>query len=314
MAEQTDTRPAVDLSVVIPVFNEEENLPDLHRRLVEVLDTLNRSFEIILVDDGSTDRSFEILRQLHAKDPRVRAVRFSRNFGHHIALTAGLDAARGRAVVMMDADLQDPPGEIPRLLAKHAEGYHLVYGIRRERHDPWLKKATSKLFWWILRRFTDVPIPAGQTMLRVLDRRIVDEMKSMRERARFVHGMMAWVGYDATTVEVEHAPRTKGHSKYNLGRMFKLAFHAVTSFSTLPLRMATYGGFACGIISGVVMAYYIIRKLIFGFSMPGFATIVVAIIFFGALQLLMLGIIGEYLGRTYQEVQQRPLYIVRDIL
>jgi dolichol-phosphate mannosyltransferase len=304
--------PAV--SVVIPVYNEERTLPTLYRELVRVLDGGGDSYELVFVDDGSSDGSFGVLRALHGADGRVRVLRFSRNFGHHIALTAGLDVARGDAVVMMDADLQDPPAEIPKLLGKHREGYHVVYGIRRERHDPLGKRVTSALFWGLLRRFSDVPIPAGQTMLRVLDRRVVDEIRAMRERSRFVHGMMAWVGFDATSVEVDHAPRSEGASKYDVGRMLRLAFHAVTSLSTVPLRLATYGGLLGGVISAAVLVYYLLRRLLFGFSVPGFATIVVAIMFFGAVQLLMLGIIGEYVGRTYREVQGRPLYILRETL
>ena len=249
MNDQVKPESRPEISIVVPVYNEEESLQDLYARLVEVLHPLGKTFEIVFADDGSRDRSFEIIRELRQNDPRVRGVRFSRNFGHHIALTAGLDMACGQVIVLMDADLQDPPSEIPKLLAKHGEGYQLVYGIRRQRHDPWLKKATSALFWWILQRFSDVPIPAGQTMLRVLDRQLVDQMNSMRERARFVHGLMAWVGFDSTSVEVEHAPRTKGQSKYNVPRMFKLAFHAVTSFSIVPLRLATYSGLAAGIMS-----------------------------------------------------------------
>jgi len=303
-----------ELSVVLPVFNEEENLRDVHQQLVSELGKLNKSFEIVFVDDGSRDKSFEILREINKADPRVRAVRFSRNFGHHIALTAGMDIARGDAVILMDADLQDPPSEIPKLLDKRDEGFQLVYGIRKERHDPLLKKLTSRMFWWILRKFSDVPIPAGQTMLRVLDRKIVDEMKNMRERARFVHGMMAWVGYDVTSVEVEHAARTKGKSKYNVARLFKLAFHAVTSFSVVPLRLATYCGFGGALVSAVMALYFVWRKLFLDIPVLGFAATIVAILFVGSVQLMVLGIFGEYIGRIFQEVQQRPLYVVREIL
>ncbi len=303
-----------ELSVVLPVFNEEENLRDVHQQLVSELGKLNKSFEIVFVDDGSRDKSFEILREINKTDPRVRAVRFSRNFGHHIALTAGMDIARGDAVILMDADLQDPPSEIPKLLAKRDEGFHLVYGIRRQRHDPILKKITSAMFWGILQKFSDVPIPAGQTMLRVLDRKVVDGLKTMRERSRFLAGLMAWVGFETTCVEVEHAPRMKGVSKYNFAKQLKLAFHAVTSFSVVPLRIASYLGIVMAIVSGLVGLFFIAKKAFFGIDAPGFAFIIVSIFFVGSIQMIMLGIFGEYLGRIYQEVQDRPLYVVKETL
>jgi polyisoprenyl-phosphate glycosyltransferase len=312
---------SIEFSVVIPIYNEEDNIPELCSRLKTVMQMLCTTmklpedcYEIIMVDDGSRDSSWRLIREIHAKDSRVKGISFSRNFGHHIAITAGLDQAKGRAIVLMDGDLQDPPEEILSLYNKFQEGYDLVYGIRQQRKDPFLKKATSYLFWWILRRFSGVDIPQGQTMLRILSRRLVDVLKEMKEHARFIHGMMAWAGLNVTTLEVKHNPRTRGKSKYNIPKMFRLAFHAVTSFSTIPLRLAIYMGFASSLISFFVGMYFLYKKIFYGIPVMGYASIVVSIFFVGGIQLLVLGIFGEYLGRTYQEVQRRPLYIFKETL
>ncbi|MFN3740965.1 MAG: glycosyltransferase family 2 protein [Thermodesulfovibrionales bacterium] len=302
-----------EFSVVIPIFNEEENIPELYGRLTAVMEKLG-SYEIIMVDDGSKDKSWELIKELHNKDKRVKGISFSRNFGHHIAITTGLDHARGEAVILMDGDLQDPPEEISRLYQKFKEGYDIVYGIRKVRHDLFLKRLTSSIFWWILRKFSGVNMPAGQTMLRILSKRVVDVLREMREYARFVHGMMAWTGFNVTTVYVQHNPRYRGRSKYNIPRLFKLAFHAVTSFSTVPLRLATYTGLASSFVSFLTGLYFIYRKIFFSIPILGYASIIVSIFFVGGIQLLVLGILGEYLGRTYQEVQRRPLYIVKEFL
>jgi glycosyltransferase involved in cell wall biosynthesis len=309
----------LEFSVVIPVCNEQQNIPELHSRLTNVMETLCRRenlsgycYEVILVDDGSSDASWSIIEDIHGKDGLVKGISFSRNFGHHIAITAGLDYAKGRAIILMDADLQDPPEEIAKLFEKFKEGYDLVYGIRKQRKDPFFKRASSSLFWWILRRFSGVDMPRGQTMLRILSRRLLNVLKDMRERARFIHGMMAWSGFKAETVEVEHKPRTKGRSKYNVARMLRLAFHAVTSFSTVPLRLATYMGLASSVVSFLIGAYFLYKKIFLGIPVLGFAAIIVSIFFVGGIQLLVLGIFGEYIGRTYQEVQRRPLYIIKE--
>lgn len=308
-------------SIVIPVFNEEENIAELYQRLTAVLQDLcskegrgRDGFEIILVDDGSADRSWELIRGLHEKDPRVHGVSFSRNFGHHIAISAGLDIAAGDAVVLMDGDLQDQPEEIPRLWSRFKEGYELVYGIRREKKDTLLKRATSSLFWWFINRLSGIQIPENQTLLRIFDRRILEVLTGMRERARFLHGMIAWTGFKSCLQEVEHAPRQRGVSKYNFMKLFKLAFHAITSFSTVPLRVATYLGVAGSGIGLLYGCYFLYKKIFLGIPVLGYASIIVAVLFIGGVQLLMLGIMGEYIGRVYQEVQNRPLYVVRDRL
>jgi len=312
---------SIKFSVISPIYNESENLQELYNRLTVVLENLCNeegcpplSYEVILVDDGSTDNSWQVIKALHEKDSRVKGISFSKNFGHHIAITAGLDRAQGDAVILLDADLQDPPEEIPKLLREFKKGNDLVYGIRQQRHDSAFKKLTSYLFWWILRRFSGVNIPQGQTMLRIMSRRLVEVLKEMREHARFIHGMMAWAGFTVSTVEVQHSPRMKGKSKYNIPKMFKLAFHAVTSFSTLPLRLATYTGFLSAFTSIIVGGYFIYKKIFYNIPVLGYASIIVSIFFIGGVQLLVLGILGEYLGRTYQEVQKRPLYILKEIV
>lgn len=308
-------------SIVIPIYNEEENIRELFRRLTAVMENLcvnegisADSYEIIMVDDGSTDCSWQFIKELHKKDLRIKGINLSRNFGHHIAITAGLDYSKGEAVILMDGDLQDPPEEIPKLYERFREGYDLVYGVRQERQDNVLKKITSYLFWWILRRFSGVSMPQGQTMLRIMSRRMTDVIKEMREHARFIHGMMAWTGFTVSTLEIKHNPRFKGKTKYNLARMFKLAFHAVTSFSTVPLRLATYLGFISSLISLIIGIYFSYLKIFYGIPVLGYASIIVSIFFVGGIQLLVLGIFGEYIGRTYQEVQRRPLYIIREYI
>ncbi|MEW6108439.1 MAG: glycosyltransferase family 2 protein [Nitrospirota bacterium] len=309
----------VKFSIVIPIYNEEKNIPELCRRLTNVFDTLCNaekldvdSYEIIMVDDGSTDNSWSDIKAAHERDRRFKGISFSRNFGHHIAITAGLDYAKGDAVILMDGDLQDPPEEIPKLYEEFKKGYDLVYGIRQHRNDPVFKRITSFLFWWILRRFSGVDIPQGQTMMRLMSRRLVDALNEMREHARFIHGMMAWAGFNVTSVEVEHHARIRGKSKYNIAKMFRLAFNAVTSFSTVPLRLATYIGFISSFISLIVGLFFVYQKIIHGIPVPGYASIIVSIFFVGGVQLLVFGIFGEYLGRTYQEIQRRPLYILKE--
>jgi dolichol-phosphate mannosyltransferase len=306
-------------TIIIPIYNEEENIPELYSRLSSVMEGLcgregypPDSFEVLMVDDGSKDRSWQLILGLHEKDPRVKGMSFSRNFGHHIAITAGLDHAMGESVILMDGDLQDPPEEIPKLYDTFREGYDLVYGIRRKRKDTLFKRLTSFLFWGMLRRLSGVDIPKNQTMLRILSRRVVDVLRDMREYARFIHGMMAWTGFRVTTLEIEHSERMKGKSKYNIPRLFKLAFHAVTSFSTVPLRLAIYTGLVSSFLSLVVGLYFIYKKIFYNIPVLGYASIIISIFFVGGVQLLMLGIFGEYLGRTYQEVQRRPLYILKE--
>lgn len=306
-------------SVVIPIFNEEENIPELYRRLTAVMERLcrdealpNNAYEIIMVDDGSRDGSWRLIKELNEKDGRVTGISFSRNFGHHIAITAGIDAAGGDAVVLMDGDLQDPPEETLKLYKGYREGYDLVYGIRKTKKDVILKRFTSYLFWWVINRLSGMELPRNQTLLRIMDRKVIDALKGMREKARFVHGMMAWTGFRVCTIEVNHSPRLRGESKYDIFKLFKLAFNAITSFSTFPLRLATYVGLTSSAIGMVYGLYFLHKKIFLDIPVPGYASTIIAIFFMGGVQLLILGVMGEYIGRVYQEVQQRPLYIIRD--
>jgi dolichol-phosphate mannosyltransferase len=303
----------VEFSIVIPVYNEEENVLELHRRLGTVMERLG-TYEIIFVDDGSKDKSWQLVKELHEKYPNVKGISFSRNFGHHIAITAGIDHAKGETIILMDGDLQDPPEEIPKLYGKLKEGYELVYGIRKEKNDSILKRFASFVFWWFINSFSGINIPRNQTLLRIFDRKILDALNSMRERSRFIHGMIAWTGFKTALQEVEHAPRERGKSKYNVVKLFRLAFNAITSFSTLPLRLATYLGLLSAGVGMFYGFYFIYKKIFLGIPVLGYASIIVAVLFVGGIQLLILGIIGEYLGRVYQEVQARPIYILREKL
>lgn len=300
-----------EFSVIIPIYNEEENISELYRRLTGAMEKLG-TYEIILIDDGSKDKSWQIIKELHDKNPCVKGLSFSRNFGHHIAITAGLDHAEGKTIILMDGDLQDPPEEIPKLFKRFNEGYDLVYGIRREKKDSILKQFTSFVFWRLINMLSGMNIPRNQTLLRLFDRKILEVLKSMRERARFIHGMMAWTGFRTALQEVEHAPRERGVSKYNAVKLFRLAFNAITSFSTFPLRLATYLGLLSSGFGLFYGFYFIYKKIFLGIPVLGYASIIVAVLFVGGIQLLILGIIGEYLGRVYQEVQARPVYIVKE--
>lgn len=304
-------RPASELiSVVAPVFNEVDTLFAFYARVVGAL--ADRPFELVLVDDGSTDRSAEIIAGIAAEDPRVRVLTLTRNFGHQAALTAGLDHARGNPVVMLDSDLQDPPELIPQLLARWREGSDIVYAVRRRRAgERRFKLATAKLFYRVFSRLTSVNLPPDSGDFRLLDRRPLDALLSMRERARFLRGMTAWVGYTQTVVEYDRDPRLNGETKYTLPRMVALSLDAISSFSHLPLQLATWCGFALSAFAFACIPLIVALRLA-GSYLPGFGTVTIAILLLGGIQLIALGIIGEYLGRIYDEVKRRPLYLVRE--
>lgn len=303
------------LSVVAPVYNEEAILPELYRRVSAVLDGTGVSWELILVNDGSRDRSPEIMRELHDRDSRVKTVSFARNFGHQVAITAGTDYARGDAVVVIDADLQDPPEAIVDLLAKWREGYEVVYAIRSERKgETWFKEFTAKLFYRIIYRITEIDIPMDTGDFRLMDRKVVDALKGMREKHRFMRGLSVWVGFRQTGVHYVRAERYAGETKYPLKKMLRFALDGITSFSYLPLQLATYIGFVAAGVSIIGIVAAIILRLSGGHAFLGQATTLVSVLFLGGVQLISLGIIGEYLGRIYDEVKGRPLYIVREAL
>ncbi len=301
-------------SIIAPIYNESQSLPELYRRVREVMDSTGEPWELILVDDGSTDGSTEIIRQFSASDKRVRPVIFARNFGHQLAVTAGLDYARGGAVVIIDADLQDPPEVILDLIAKWREGYEVVYAVRGEREgESWFKLATASLFYRIIYRITDVKIPLDTGDFRLLDRKVVDVLRQMRERHRFLRGMSVWVGFKQTGVEYRRAARFAGQTKYPFKKMFKFAWDAITSFSFLPLQVATYLGFISAGISILAIPIVAVMRITgTQEAFAGQATTLIAVLFLGGVQLISLGILGEYIGRLYDEARGRPLYIVRE--
>ena len=301
------------ITVVVPVFNEKESLPELYRRMSEALDSLGETWELILVDDGSQDGSTEIIRQLAKQDDRVTPIIFARNFGHQIAVTAGLDYSRGQAVVIIDADLQDPPEIIPELIEKWREGYQVVYAVRSEREgETWLKTATASMFYRLIFRITDVKIPLDTGDFRLLDRKVVDVMCRMRERHRFLRGMAAWVGFRQVGVPYRRAARFAGVTKYPFRKMLRLALNAITGFSYFPLQVATYIGFISAGISIIVIPFVIGLRLLGSQAFFGQASTLLAVLFLGGVQLICVGILGEYIGRIYDEVKGRPLYIVSE--
>ncbi|GCE48870.1 dolichol-phosphate mannosyltransferase [Thermosporothrix hazakensis] len=301
-------------SIVAPVFDEEETLPHFYQTVVNVMEEVGEPFELVLINDGSRDGSYEIMRQLHARDGRVRVINFSRNFGHQIAISAGLDYARGKAVVIIDSDLQDPPEVIPELIERWKEGAQVVYAQRSHRRgETFFKLWTAALFYRLIERITSVRIPRDTGDFRLLDRHVVDVLVQMREQHRFMRGLSVWVGFRQVMVPYERHERFAGTTKYPLRKMVKFSLDAITSFSHLPLKLATTFGFILAIISllGILVAAAI--RLFTG-QIVGQASTLILVLFMGGIQLIFLGIIGEYLGRIYDEVRRRPLYIVSEVL
>ena len=303
------------VSIVAPVYNEEAILEELYRRVSAVMETSGETWELVLVNDGSVDRSSEIMRALHARDPRVKVVDFARNFGHQVAITAGADYARAAAVVIIDADLQDPPEVILDLVAKWREGYEVVYAIRAERKgETWFKEITAKLFYRLIYRITDIDIPMDTGDFRLMDRKVVEALRDVREKHRFMRGLSVWVGFRQAGVKYVRAERFAGETKYPLKKMLRFALDGITSFSYLPLQLATYFGFAAAAIAVLGIVITVILRLSGSQAFYGQASTLVSVLFLGGVQLISLGIIGEYLGRVYDEVKGRPLYIVREAL
>jgi dolichol-phosphate mannosyltransferase len=303
----------ITYSIVAPVFNESESLFKLYERVSAVMRKMREPWELVLVDDGSTDGSTDAIRALAKKDPRVRPIIFARNFGHQIAITAGWDYSRGDAVVIIDADLQDPPEAIPELAAKWKAGYEVVYAIRAEREgEGWFKRLSASIFYRLIYSITDVRIPVDTGDFRLMDRKVVDVLKTMRERHRFPRGMSAWVGFKQIGVRYKRSPRFAGVTKYPFKKMFLLALNAITSFSYFPLQVATYFGFFSAGLAILAIPVVVYLRMAGIPQFTGQATTLIAVLFLGGIQLISLGVLGEYIGRLYDEAKGRPLYILRE--
>jgi polyisoprenyl-phosphate glycosyltransferase len=302
-----------ELSVVIPVFNEGENIPVLLARLLPVLAGITAHYEVLFVDDGSSDDTLARVRKAAAEEPRIRALSFSRNFGKEVALAAGIDHAHGDAVVLIDADLQHPPETIVTFVAKWREGYDMVYGQRTDREaDGPLRRWLTMKFYALFNQFGETPLPNGAGDYRLMDRKVVDALRKFGERARFTKGLYAWVGFKSIGVPFEMEDRLHGTSKWGYGKLTSFAFDGLSSFSTLPLKLATYAGVFISLFAFGYALVTALKTFILGADVPGFPTIVVSVMFFSGIQLIFLGVIGEYIGRIFAEVKRRPLYLVAE--
>jgi polyisoprenyl-phosphate glycosyltransferase len=302
-----------ELSVVIPIYNEEENIPSLVSRLRTVLERLGVSYEMIFINDGSRDNSVHLIRMLAAQDARVKYIDFSRNFGHQVAVTAGIDAARGASLVIIDADLQDPPELIIDLHHKLREGYNVVYAKRKSRQgENFFKRFTAKLFYRTLSRITNIDIPLDTGDFRIIDRKVIDVLKKMPEQQKFLRGQIAWIGFRQTFVEYDRHERNAGTTGYTLKKMLRLALDGVTSFSNFPLKFATAAGFLVSGFSFILMLYALYSRFISKNYEPGWTSLMLVILFIGGIQLIGIGIIGEYLSRVSANVRGRPLYIISE--
>lgn len=305
--------PSVELSIIVPLYNEEANIDYLLERLISTLDKLKTTYEIVCINDGSKDNTLKVLIAYHKRNSVIKVVNLSRNFGKEIALTAGIDYANGAAVIPIDADLQDPPELIEQLVLKWREGYDVVYGTRKSRSgESWLKRFTANSFYKTIGKMSPVPIPANTGDFRLLDRQVVEAIKKMPERTRFMKGLFAWVGYKQTSILFDREPRFGGKTTWNYWKLWNFALDGITSFSFFPLKIWSYMGLVISLISLLYALFLIVRTFIFGIDVPGYASLMVAVLFFGGIQLITLGIIGEYLGRVYEEVKRRPLYFVRE--
>ncbi|MEH7121442.1 glycosyltransferase family 2 protein [Neobacillus vireti] len=306
--------PSIQYSIVVPVYNEEAVIYETYRRLTEVMRSTGESYELLFVNDGSRDQTADIIKGFSEKDPSVILLDFSRNFGHQIAITAGMDYSRGKAVVVIDADMQDPPELILKMIEKWKQGYDVVYAKRTKRKgETVFKKYTAKLFYRFLRSMTDVDIPLDTGDFRLLDRRVCDQMNNLQEKNRFVRGLVSWVGFKQIAVEYERDERLAGESKYPLKKMLKLSMDGITSFSYKPLKLAGFAGAALSVIGFIYLFVVLYMKLFTDATITGWSSLIVIQLLFNGIILFILGIVGEYIGRIYDESKQRPLYIVQDV-
>ncbi len=303
------------LSIIVPVFNEESLIRESVRRLVSTASRLTSSYEIIFIDDGSTDQSWALLKEERQKNPHLRILSFSRNFGHQMAITAGMDHVKGDVVITIDADLQDPPELIEKMIAQWQEGYDIVYARRSHRlGETIFKKFTATIFYRLIRKISNVDIPVDVGDYRLMSRRALDSMNQLRERHRYVRGLVAWLGYKQGFVDYVREKRFAGKTKFSLMRMIKFSLDGIASFSIAPLRLATMLGFACAGFSFLYILYALYANFILHDVVRGWTTVIIAVFFLGGVQLICLGIIGEYLGMIHDESKQRPLYVVRESL
>jgi len=302
-------------SFVIPIYNEEATITELYRRVSLVMDRMDGEVELLLINDGSRDRSLELMRKLHQEDRRVNYLSLARNFGHQIAVTAGLNFARGQVIVILDADLQDPPELIPDMVEKWRQGYELVYAQRTQRRrESWFKRMMAYLFYRLLKRLADVDIPTDTGDFCLMDRKIVDALNAMPERNRYIRGLRAWVGFRQTVLRFERDPRFAGEVKYTFRKSLALATNGLVSFSRVPLRLATYMGLLAATLALIMVVLILYWRLVQPYSpVTGFAMIAMSVFFLGAVQLICIGILGEYIGRIYEEVKGRPLYTLAEV-
>lgn len=303
----------IDLSIIAPMYNEEANIDYFFETLMPVLIRLGLEYEIICVNDGSKDRTLEKLLTYHQDNPQIKIISFSRNFGKEIALTAGLHHSNGKAIIPIDTDLQDPPELIEGLVEKWREGYEVVYAIRRRRlGESSFKRLTANVFYRFINFISDTPIPKDTGDFRLFDRRVVKELNRIPERTRFMKGLFAWVGFKQVGIEYDRQPRHQGNTKWNYWKLWNFALDGITLFSTFPLRLWSYVGIIISLLSFFYASFLVVRTLVHGRDVPGYASIMVAVLFLGGLQLISLGVIGEYLGRVYAETKRRPLYIINE--
>jgi polyisoprenyl-phosphate glycosyltransferase len=303
-----------EISVIVPLYNEELVIGEMYKKLSEVMRGTGLPYEIVMVNDGSGDRTMELAREICAADPNIKLIDFSRNFGHQFAITAGMDRSSGKAVVVIDADLQDPPEVIPEMIRKWQEGYHVVYGVRDKREgESWFKLLTASAFYRILKRMTSVNIPVDTGDFRLVDRQALNVFNNMRERARFVRGMVSWVGFKQTEVRYVRHERFAGETKYPFSKMLKFAIDGLLAFSQVPLRLASGLGLISSLVSFVFIVYGLVMKYLYPEQViPGWSSLFSAVLFIGGIQLICLGVLGEYIGRIYEEIKQRPLYIIQE--
>lgn len=303
------------ISVVVPAFNEERNLKELASRLIATLDKIDKKFEIILVDDGSSDRSFDIMKDLNKQDRRIKSIKLSRNFGQQLAILAGIDIAKGDAVLTMDADLQHPPELIEKMLCYLTKGYDVVYTIRQKTKGEGLgKKAFSKLFYWLFNMLTNIKLDTGTADFRLLNRKAADAFRKIREVHRFNRGLISWMGFRHTSIAYEAPSRNKGNAKYYFKNNLRMALDGILSFSSSPLRFACYFGLTISFLSAIYAIWLIVIKLTGAMITPGWTQLIVTVIFFGGIQLFFIGLIGEYISRLFEETKKRPLYFINEMV